>query len=79
MPTQPPPNAIHPETRAAWRAWLKKHHARPEGVWLITWKVATGKPRIDYDEAARNERANQWRPNERTVRRSPSPTPRAHR
>ncbi len=27
--------------RKQWRAWLKKHHRRPEGVWLITWKKHT--------------------------------------
>ena len=29
--------------RKQWRAWLKKHHRRPEGVWLITWKKHTDK------------------------------------
>jgi uncharacterized protein YdeI (YjbR/CyaY-like superfamily) len=41
---------IHPESRVAWRAWLKRNHARPVGVWVITWKKDTGKPRLEYDE-----------------------------
>jgi hypothetical protein len=26
-----PPNAIHPKTRAEWRAWLEQHHTQTEG------------------------------------------------
>jgi uncharacterized protein YdeI (YjbR/CyaY-like superfamily) len=47
----PPPNSTHPNTRAEWRAWLEKNHTRTEGVWLINHKKATGKPRVEYDEA----------------------------
>jgi uncharacterized protein YdeI (YjbR/CyaY-like superfamily) len=35
--------------RAAWRRWLKEHHATTKGVWLVSWRASTGKPRIDYD------------------------------
>jgi uncharacterized protein YdeI (YjbR/CyaY-like superfamily) len=51
MPTQLPQNAIHPKSRNAWRAWLQKQHTRKEGVWLISYKKATGKPRMEMDEA----------------------------
>jgi uncharacterized protein YdeI (YjbR/CyaY-like superfamily) len=54
------PNAIHPETRAAWRAWLKRHHTRAEGVWLVSWKKATGKPRIEYDDAVEEALCFGW-------------------
>ena len=46
-----PENSIHPLTRAEWRAWLMENHTRPEGIWLISYKKNTGKPRFDYDEA----------------------------
>jgi len=49
--TKTPPNSVHPKTRAEWRMWLNKHYTQNEGVWLITFKKASGKPRIDYDEA----------------------------
>ena len=49
--TKAPPNSIHPKSRADWRKWLAENHTRPEGVWLISYKKATGKPRFDYDEA----------------------------
>lgn len=48
---EPPDNSIHPLSRAAWRAWLEEYHTRPLGVWLISYKQATGKPRFSYDEA----------------------------
>jgi uncharacterized protein YdeI (YjbR/CyaY-like superfamily) len=46
-----PHNATHPETRAAWRQWLETHHTRTEGVWLVSYKKATGKPRVEYEES----------------------------
>ena len=48
---QAPSNSIHPKSRAEWRAWLAQNHAQTEGVWLISYKKATGKPRLDYNEA----------------------------
>ena len=47
---EPPPNSVHPPTRTAWRTWLKKHHARPDGVWVITYKKVAGKPTLSYDD-----------------------------
>ena len=46
-----PPNSTHPRSRAAWRKWLEKNHMRTEGIWLISYKKATGKPRVEYDES----------------------------
>jgi uncharacterized protein YdeI (YjbR/CyaY-like superfamily) len=51
---------IQPTNRAAWRAWLAKHHGRAEGVWLITYKKASGKPRIEYDEAVEEALCFGW-------------------
>jgi uncharacterized protein YdeI (YjbR/CyaY-like superfamily) len=49
MPTRLPPNAVHPLTRDDWRAWLQAHHGRDEGVWLVSYKKASGKPSLGYD------------------------------
>jgi uncharacterized protein YdeI (YjbR/CyaY-like superfamily) len=46
-----PDNAVHPKSAAQWRRWLEKHHARTEGVWLVTYRKASGKARMTYDEA----------------------------
>ena len=48
--TPAPADTVHPLSRAEWRAWLARHHTRTRGVWVITFKKATGKPRVAYDE-----------------------------
>ncbi len=60
MPDVVPPNSIHPKTREAWRDWLREHHQQEAGVWLVMYKKATGKPRIDYDEAVEEALCFGW-------------------
>ncbi|MEM1096955.1 MAG: YdeI/OmpD-associated family protein [Bacteroidota bacterium] len=60
MASSAPPNSTHPLTRAAWRAWLEAHHAREDGVWLIRYKKATGKPAVRYDEAVEEALCFGW-------------------
>ena len=55
-----PPNSVHPKSRAEWRKWLEKNHTRNEGVWLISFKKATGKPRVDYDESVEEALCFGW-------------------
>jgi uncharacterized protein YdeI (YjbR/CyaY-like superfamily) len=55
-----PENSVHPLTRAEWRAWLAEHHTRTQGVWLITYKKASGKPRVEYDEAVEEALCYGW-------------------
>ena len=55
-----PPNSVHPKSRAEWRKWLEKNHTRNEGVWLISYKKATGKPRVDYDESVEEALCFGW-------------------
>jgi uncharacterized protein YdeI (YjbR/CyaY-like superfamily) len=55
-----PPNSIHPKSRAAWRKWLEQQHARAQGVWLISNKKATGKPRFEYDDAVAEALCYGW-------------------
>jgi uncharacterized protein YdeI (YjbR/CyaY-like superfamily) len=57
---QPPPNSTHPLTVSEWRAWLQANHTRTEGVWLISYKKATGKPALTYDEAVEEALAFGW-------------------
>jgi uncharacterized protein YdeI (YjbR/CyaY-like superfamily) len=42
---------VHAETRDAWRLWLLEHADGHPGVWLVSWKVGTGRPRIAYEDA----------------------------
>ncbi len=46
-----PENAVQPKSRAGWRQWLQKHHTRTAGLWLISYKKATGKRRFEYEAA----------------------------
>lgn len=59
-PAELPPNATHPMTRAAWRRWLQEHHASSTGVWLVSYKKASGKPRFDYGEAVEEALCFGW-------------------
>jgi uncharacterized protein YdeI (YjbR/CyaY-like superfamily) len=47
---QTPPNSVQLKSRADWRRWLKKNHTQKEGVWVITFKRASGKPHVSYEE-----------------------------
>jgi len=55
-----PPNSIHPKSRAEWRDWLSNHHTQTNGVWLISYKKASGKPRMEYDEAVEEALCFGW-------------------
>lgn len=55
-----PSNSIQPLSRLEWRAWLAEHHERDEGVWLIRYKKATGKPTVSYDEAVEEALCYGW-------------------
>lgn len=68
-----PSNSIHPLTRAEWRAWLEQNWTRTEGIWLISYKKDTGKPRFDYDEAVEEALCFGWidsKPNKLDAERS---------
>jgi len=57
---KPPQNSIHPKTRAEWREWLSKHHTQTEGIWVISFKKASGKPRMEYEEAVEEALCFGW-------------------
>ena len=44
---------IHPEGAREWRDWLEEHHARDGGVWVVTWKGASGREGLTYDALVR--------------------------
>jgi uncharacterized protein YdeI (YjbR/CyaY-like superfamily) len=51
---------FHAESRNAWRAWLNRHHADSKGVWLVSYKKQTGKPRVAYHEAVEEALCFGW-------------------
>ena len=46
-----PQPSVHPLSGGEWRQWRSDHHTRTTGVWLVSYRKATGKPRFDYDDA----------------------------
>ncbi len=57
---EPPPDSVHPLSRAEWRAWLAEHHGRDRGVWLVRYKKATGRPTLTTDEVVEEAIAVGW-------------------
>jgi uncharacterized protein YdeI (YjbR/CyaY-like superfamily) len=55
-----PPNAVHPRSRAAWKDWLLENHARVQGVWLVSFKKHTGRPRMAYEECVEEALCFGW-------------------
>ena len=47
-------------SRAEWRAWLKKHHTRSEGIWLIRWKKSRADKYMGYDAIAEEALCFGW-------------------
>lgn len=41
---------VHAETRAQLRRWLDKHQDDGAGAWLVSWKKATGRPVVPYND-----------------------------
>ena len=46
--------------RQAWRNWLHDNHQNCEGIWLIYYKVKSGKPSIRYQEAVQQALCFGW-------------------
>ncbi len=46
--------------RRDWRAWLKKNYDTEKDIWLILPNKASGKPRIEYNEAVEEALCFGW-------------------
>jgi uncharacterized protein YdeI (YjbR/CyaY-like superfamily) len=44
-------NAIRPKSRAAWREWLLKNHAKEQNIWCIVAKKDSKLPGVSYVDA----------------------------
>jgi uncharacterized protein YdeI (YjbR/CyaY-like superfamily) len=45
------PDVVELNDRGRWRRWLERNHATTTGVWLVTYKKSSGKPRLEYEAA----------------------------
>jgi uncharacterized protein YdeI (YjbR/CyaY-like superfamily) len=39
---------LHVDSVGEFAAWLARHHADAEAVWVVTWRAATGRPAPSY-------------------------------
>jgi len=47
-------------TAAEWRRWLREHHDKEPGAWLVSHRRITGKPAVEYDDAVREALCYGW-------------------
>jgi uncharacterized protein YdeI (YjbR/CyaY-like superfamily) len=40
----------HPGSLRAWRAWLAANHGATRGVWVVSWRKASGRNPVRYEE-----------------------------
>jgi hypothetical protein len=48
------------QDQAQWRAWLDANHRTSPGIWLVTWKKASGRPSLAYDAIVDEALAYGW-------------------
>jgi len=51
---------IQPKSTAEWRRWLRDNHDKANGVWLVSHRAATGKPRLSYEDTVVEALAYGW-------------------
>ncbi|WP_414577727.1 YdeI/OmpD-associated family protein [Anabaena sp. CCY 9402-a] len=51
---------FHAPNRQTWREWLENNHQNYIGIWLIYYKVKSGKPSIKYSEAVKEALCFGW-------------------
>lgn len=51
---------VGPFDRAGWRDWLSANHAATKGVYLVSWRRATGRTSVSYEEAVEEALCVGW-------------------
>jgi uncharacterized protein YdeI (YjbR/CyaY-like superfamily) len=51
---------LHVTDRKAWRKWLREHYKKEKEIWLVYYKKATGKSRIEYNDAVEEALCFGW-------------------
>jgi uncharacterized protein YdeI (YjbR/CyaY-like superfamily) len=49
-----------PFDRAGWRDWLSANHAATKGVYLVSWRRASGRTSVTYEEAVEEALCVGW-------------------
>jgi uncharacterized protein YdeI (YjbR/CyaY-like superfamily) len=50
----------HPADLPAWRSWLVANHASERGVWVATWKTASGRDKVPYEDLVEEALSFGW-------------------
>lgn len=53
-------DVIYASNRSNWRQWLAENHRHAVGVWLVYYKVKSGKPSVKYSEAVQEALCFGW-------------------
>jgi len=59
MPT-PELKSFYARDRKAWRKWLTENHVKSPGIWLIYYKVKSGKKRLEHNDAVEEALCFGW-------------------
>ena len=51
---------FHATDRKSWRSWLKANHKKEKGLWLIFYKISSGKTCVNYSEAVEEALCYGW-------------------
>jgi uncharacterized protein YdeI (YjbR/CyaY-like superfamily) len=51
---------LYVSDRRSWRAWLKKNHQKKSEIWLIYYKLNSGKKRIPYNDSVEEALCFGW-------------------
>ncbi|MCU0546433.1 MAG: YdeI/OmpD-associated family protein [Oscillatoriaceae cyanobacterium Prado104] len=51
---------IYASDRTCWRQWLDHNHQDAIGVWLVYYKIKSGKPSVQYSEAVKEALCFGW-------------------
>jgi uncharacterized protein YdeI (YjbR/CyaY-like superfamily) len=51
---------VYASDRACWRQWLQQNSGNAIGVWLVYYKVKSGKPSVRYSEAVKEALCFGW-------------------
>lgn len=53
-------NTLYVPTRSEWREWLAAHYQDESEIWLISYRVHTGRPSVAYNDAVEEALCFGW-------------------
>ncbi len=51
---------LYAATRKEWREWLHANHEQEREIWLVSYRKATGRPSVPYNEAVEEALCFEW-------------------